>query len=99
MRSSVRRPATAGLSFHRCRGAAPLGPSLQSMSRRVVFLIALISLAILGAAAVPWTLTGSRLSSAVTRHLRASYGLDFAVEGRSTFALLPTPREIGRAHV
>lgn len=62
------------------------------MSRRVVFFIALISLAVLGAAAVPWTLTGSRLSSAVTRHLRASYGLDFAVEGRSTFALLPTPR-------
>jgi AsmA protein len=62
------------------------------MSRRVVFLIALISLVVLGAAAVPWTLTGSRLSSAVTRHLRSSYGVEFAVEGRSTFALLPTPR-------
>lgn len=62
------------------------------MSRRVVFLIALISLAILGAAAVPWTLTGSRLSSAVARHLRAHYGLDFTVAGDSTFALLPTPR-------
>ncbi len=62
------------------------------MSRRVVFLIALISLAVLGAAAVPWTLTGSRLSSSVTRHLRSTYGVDFAVEGRSTFALLPTPR-------
>ncbi|MFC4171920.1 AsmA-like C-terminal region-containing protein [Microvirga sp. GCM10011540] len=62
------------------------------MSRRVVFLIALISLAVLGAAAVPWTLTGSRLSSTVAGHLRKSYGLDLTVEGRSTFAVLPTPR-------
>jgi AsmA protein len=62
------------------------------MSRRVVFLIALISLAILGAAAVPWNLTGTRLSVAVARHLRANYGLDFTVGGESTFALLPTPR-------
>ncbi len=62
------------------------------MSRRVVFLIALISLAVLGAAAVPWTLTGSRLTAAVARHLRANYGMDFAVAGESTFALLPTPR-------
>jgi AsmA protein len=62
------------------------------MSRRVVFLIALTSLAILGAAAVPWNLTGSRLASTVTRHLRDTYGLDFKVNGQSTFALLPTPR-------
>jgi AsmA protein len=62
------------------------------MSRRVVFLIALISLAILGAAAVPWNLTGTRLSATVARHLRANYGLNFTVEGESTFALLPTPR-------
>ena len=70
----------------------PKVKSSQSMSRRVVFLIALTSLAILGAAAVPWTLTGSRLAAAVTKHLRSSYGIDFKVEGRSTFALLPTPR-------
>jgi AsmA protein len=62
------------------------------MPRRVVFLIALISLVILGAAAAPWTLTGSGLSSSVTEHLRNRYGLDFKVEGRSTLALLPIPR-------
>ncbi|WP_230531161.1 AsmA family protein [Microvirga roseola] len=62
------------------------------MSRRVVFLIALISLAVLGAAAAPWTLTGSGLSSAVTEHMKERYGLELKAEGRSTFALLPIPR-------
>ncbi|MBF9232292.1 AsmA family protein [Microvirga alba] len=62
------------------------------MSRRAVLLIALISLAILGAAAAPWTLSGAGLSSAVGEHLRVRYGFDFHVAGRSTFAVLPTPR-------
>jgi len=62
------------------------------MSRRVVFLIALLSLVILGAAAAPWNLTGSSLTREVAEHLRERYGLDFRAEGRSTFALLPTPR-------
>jgi len=62
------------------------------MSRRVVFFIALISLAILGAAAAPWTLTGNGLSKAVAEHMKERYELDFTAEGRSTFALLPLPR-------
>lgn len=62
------------------------------MSRRVVFLIALISLAILGLAAAPWTLTGSGLATLVTQHMKDRYGLDLRVDGRSTFALLPIPR-------
>lgn len=62
------------------------------MSRRVVLLIALMSLAILGAAAAPWTFSGTGLSSAVSEHLKARYGFDLKVEGRSTFAILPTPR-------
>lgn len=62
------------------------------MSRRVVFLIALISLAVLGVAAAPWTLTGDGLSTAVTEHMRDRYGVELKVEGRSTFALLPIPR-------
>ncbi|NIX77109.1 AsmA family protein [Microvirga terricola] len=62
------------------------------MSRRVVLLIALISLAILGAAAAPWTLSSTGLSSAVSEHLGERYGLQLNVEGRSTFAMLPTPR-------
>lgn len=62
------------------------------MSRRVVLLIALLSLAILGAAAAPWTLTKGGLSTAITEHLHDRYGLASSAEGRSTFALLPTPR-------
>lgn len=62
------------------------------MSRRAVFLTALTLLAVLGAAAAPWTLTGNGLSTAVTEHMKDRYGLDFRVEGRSTFALLPIPR-------
>ncbi len=62
------------------------------MSRRVVFLIALISLAILGTAAAPWTLTDNGLSTALSDHMKKRYGLDLKVEGRSTFAVLPIPR-------
>src|SRR5690606_14417586 len=64
----------------------------QPMSRRVVLLIALLSLAVLGAAAAPWTLTGNRLPAAVAEHLQDQYGLMARAGGRSTFALLPTPR-------
>lgn len=62
------------------------------MSRRVVFLIALISLAVLGTAASPWTLPGGGLSAELTEHVKSRYGLDLTVRGRSTFAVLPVPR-------
>jgi AsmA protein len=62
------------------------------MSRRAVLLIALISLAVLGTAASPWTLPGGGLSAELTRHVRDKYGLDLTVRGRSTFAVLPIPR-------
>ncbi|NBJ09854.1 AsmA family protein [Microvirga arsenatis] len=62
------------------------------MSRRVVFLIALISLAVLGTAASPWTLPGGGLSAELREHVRDRYGLDLEVRGRSTFAVLPIPR-------
>jgi len=62
------------------------------MSRRVVFLIALISLAVLGTAAAPWTLPGGGLSAELREHVRERYGLDLTVRGRSTFAVLPIPR-------
>ncbi|MBZ6077982.1 AsmA family protein [Microvirga puerhi] len=62
------------------------------MSRRVVFLIALVTLALLIAASAPWTLKPGGLAAAVTEHLQGRYGLNVRVEGRSTFALLPTPR-------
>ncbi|AWM87478.1 AsmA-like C-terminal region-containing protein [Microvirga sp. 17 mud 1-3] len=62
------------------------------MSRRVVLLIALVTLALLGAASAPWTLNPGGLAAAVTEHLEGRYGLAVTVSGRSTFALLPTPR-------
>jgi AsmA protein len=62
------------------------------MSRRVVFLIALISLAVLGTAASPWTLPGGGLSAELQEHVKGRYGLDLTVRGRSTFAVLPIPR-------
>lgn len=62
------------------------------MSRRVVFFIALATLALLGAASAPWTLNPGGLAAAVTEHLQGRYGLTMKVAGRSTFALLPTPR-------
>jgi AsmA protein len=62
------------------------------MSRRVVLLIALISLAVLGTAASPWTLPGGGLSAELKEHVKERYGLDLTVRGRSTFAVLPIPR-------
>src|SRR3712207_2156901 len=62
------------------------------MSRRVVFLIALISLAVLGTAASPWTLPGGGLSAELREHVKDRYGIDLTVRGRSTFAVLPIPR-------
>jgi len=62
------------------------------MSRRIVFIIALISIAILGTAASPWTLPGGGLSAELTQHVKDRYGLDLTVRGRSTFAVLPIPR-------
>ncbi|MBL0402705.1 AsmA family protein [Microvirga aerilata] len=62
------------------------------MSRRIVLLIALISLAVLGTAASPWTLPGGGLSAELTKHVKDRYGLDLTVRGRSTFAILPIPR-------
>src|SRR5690349_4753494 len=62
------------------------------MSRRVVLIIALLSLAVLGTAASPWTLRSGGMSAELTRHVKDKYGLDLTVRGRSTFAVLPIPR-------
>ena len=72
--------------------AGPKVYNIHHMSRRVVFLIALIALAVLGTAASPWTLPGGGLSAELTQHVKDSYGLDLTVRGRSTFAVLPIPR-------
>lgn len=62
------------------------------MSRRVIAVIALIALALVGAAAAPWTFRENGLSSALSDHMKERYGLDLTVQGRSTFAVLPIPR-------
>jgi len=62
------------------------------MSRRVISLIALVALALIGAAAAPWTLRENGLSSSLSDHMKERYGLDLTVNGRSTFAVLPIPR-------
>jgi AsmA protein len=62
------------------------------MSRRAVLLLALAALAVLGTAAVPWTLSSGRFVTAVGDDLRTNFGIDFKVEGRSTIAVLPLPR-------
>ncbi|WP_243367971.1 AsmA family protein [Microvirga solisilvae] len=62
------------------------------MSRRIAVSIALITFAVIAAAAAPWTFRENGLSSALTSHMRDRYGLDLTVQGRSTFAVLPIPR-------
>ncbi|HEV2602688.1 MAG TPA: AsmA-like C-terminal region-containing protein [Microvirga sp.] len=62
------------------------------MPRRVLFLIALLSLALLGTGVAPWPLSSSGFATAVGQHLDAEYGLSLDVRGRSTIALLPEPR-------
>ncbi|WP_210485937.1 AsmA family protein [Microvirga antarctica] len=62
------------------------------MSRRAVLSIAVVCLLVLAVAAVPWTLPKGGLSARIASHLKQQYDIDFAVSGRSTFALLPTPR-------
>ena len=62
------------------------------MSRRSILGIALACLAALTLAIAPWTVNTGRLTAAVARQLRSVYGLDLAVKGRTTIALLPVPR-------
>jgi AsmA protein len=62
------------------------------MSRRAVLSIAVVCLLLLAGAAVPWTLSAGGLAASVASHLKAEYGLDLLVSGRSTFAVLPKPR-------
>jgi AsmA protein len=62
------------------------------MPRRVLFVIALLSLALLGTAVAPWPLSPGGFATAVGEHLDAEYGLRLDVRGRRTIAFLPEPR-------
>ena len=80
---------------HKCKvGSAAHKNEINSglMSRRTILGIALACLAALTLAIAPWTVNTGRLTAAVARQLRSVYGLDLAVKGRTTIALLPVPR-------
>ena len=62
------------------------------MSRRVVLLLAVATLGLLTLAVAPWVVSGGGLVGLVAQHIHDQYGMDLKVRGRSTFALLPTPR-------
>lgn len=62
------------------------------MSRRNILAVALACLALLALATAPWSVSTSGLTAAVAGQLRSVYGLELAVRGRSTIALLPMPR-------
>lgn len=62
------------------------------MSRRRVLVLTLFCIVVLALAVAPWTVTSGALAAAVSRQLRAVYGLDLVVKGRTTVALLPVPR-------
>jgi AsmA protein len=62
------------------------------MSRRAILALALVGLAVIAVAVVPWTVSTGRLTAAVARQLRGAYGLDLTVKGRTTIAFLPVPR-------
>lgn len=62
------------------------------MSRRIILVLALAFLGVLVAIIAPWTVTTGGLAAAVAEQLRSVYGVDLAVTGRSTIALLPVPR-------
>lgn len=62
------------------------------MSRRAVFIAALICLALLATAVVPWTISSGVIPAAIAKQLRDVSGLNLTAVGRHTIALLPVPR-------
>lgn len=62
------------------------------MSRRALAALLAVALLVAAAALYPWRFSGDGLSGRFGRHLAGAYGLDLAVAGRTTIALLPVPR-------
>src|SRR5215212_933357 len=62
------------------------------MQRRAAFVLLPLGALALVAAAAPWTLSSDSLRSVVAGQLKAAYGLDFSVKGRTVIAFLPIPR-------
>src|SRR5215208_4706243 len=94
MDSPATSPGTLPAGHKRKVGSAAHKNEINSglMSRRTILGIALACLAALTLAIAPWTVNTGRLTAAVARQLRSVYGLDLAVKGRTTIALLPVPR-------
>lgn len=61
------------------------------MSRRAIAILLLCAVG-LTLGLLPWTVTSNRVKAAIARQIRQEYGVDLAVEGRATVALLPVPR-------
>jgi AsmA protein len=62
------------------------------MPRRRILIVVALTLVALSLGIAPWTITAGRLNAAVARQVRAVYGLDLAIDGRTTIAVLPVPR-------
>jgi AsmA protein len=62
------------------------------MPRRRLLILTLTCSLALALAVAPWTVTSGTVGAAIARQIRAVYGLDFLVRGRTTIALLPAPR-------
>src|ERR687891_442763 len=62
------------------------------MYRRTILVLALVCLAVLATAIVPWTVTTSGLTAAVGRQLLSAYGVELSVAGRSVIPFRPVPR-------
>ncbi len=74
------------------RRRPPREQTLRPMSRRSLITLALAALALVALAVAPWTIVSGTLAWAAASQLRAAYGLELTVEGRSTIAFLPVPR-------
>jgi AsmA protein len=62
------------------------------MTSKLKWLVLPIAVAVLGAAAAPWTLSGDALRRELAEQVMQTAGLRATAEGRATFAVLPRPR-------
>ena len=62
------------------------------MSSKLKWLALPFAVAVLGAAAAPWTLSGDALRRELAEQVMHTTGLRASAEGKATFAVLPRPR-------
>ena len=59
------------------------------MSRRSIFIILLIVLAVLATTVAPWTLSGNGFAASVAEQLRDGYGIDLTYAGAARSRSFP----------